>query len=55
MPPKQRSRAFRLEQKKKHRDKTREPGGPKPAKHAYQQNKRNALRATLRQGDWGWE
>jgi hypothetical protein len=54
MPPKQRSRAFRLDQQKKHRDKQRKVAGPKPPRTAYQQNKRNAERAALRQGDWGW-
>jgi len=55
MPSKQRDRRFRIEQEKKHRDKTRKPGGPKRAKRdAYQQNKRNALRADLRTNDWNW-
>lgn len=55
MSAKQRTRAYRLEQKKRHQDKMRKPAGPKPSKRdAYQQNKRNAERASLRQGDWGW-
>jgi hypothetical protein len=55
MSAKQRDRAYRLTQQKKHRDKQREKGGPKEGRHdAYKRNKRNAERATLRQGDWGW-
>ena len=55
MSARQRDRRFRMEQAAKHRDKARKPGGPKRSKReAYQQNKRNALRADLRTTNWDW-
>lgn len=53
---KARSRAFRREQMQRDKAKSRRQTAPKPAhKSAYQQNKRNTVRAELRTNtDWGW-
>lgn len=55
MPVKQRSRAFRREQSKKHRIHKTDPATREHKRSAYDRNKRVALNAALRSGtDWGW-
>lgn len=55
MTTKNRTRKFRIEQERKHRDGSKNATAPKEGrrKDAYQQNKRNATRAALRDpGAW---